>query len=84
MKSALRIWLFVSYGMIGILQRKTIQPGLGPVGNAPLPPAASLHRKASHEIFSRPMAPYKFRSLATPAGEICSTLTLVLTEATAP
>ena len=61
LKSALWDWLFVSYGMIGILQRKTIQPGLGPVGNAPLLPAAS-----------------------PPAGEICSTLTLVLTEAAAP
>ena len=61
LKSALWDWLFVSYGMIGILQRKTIQPGLGPVGNAPLLPTAS-----------------------PPAGEICSTLTLVLTEAAAP
>ena len=47
-----------------------------PVGNAPLLPTASLHGKASHEIFSRLMAPYKFRLLATPEGEICSPLAL--------
>ena len=47
-----------------------------PVGNAPLLPTASLHGKASHEIFSRLMAPYKFSSLATPEGEICSPLAL--------
>ena len=47
-----------------------------PVGNAPLLPTASLHGKASHEIFIRLMAPYKFRSLATPEGEICSPLAL--------
>ena len=38
--------------------------------NAPLLPTAPLHGKASHEIFSRLMAPYKFRSLATPEGEV--------------
>ena len=49
---------------------KTAKPGLRPVGNAPLLPTAPLHGKASHEIFSRLMAPYKFRSLATPEGEV--------------
>ena len=50
------------------------------VGNTPLSPPAAvlLHGKASHEIFSRLMAPYKFRSLATPEGEVCSPLALVL------
>ena len=48
-------------------------------GNAPLLPTAPLHGKASHEIFSRLMAPYKFRSLATPEGEVCSPLPLELT-----
>ena len=38
--------------------------------------AASLHGKASHEIFSRLPAPYKFRSLATPEGEILAALCL--------
>ena len=47
-------------------------------GNAPLlpPAAAPLHGKASHEIFSRLMAPYKFRSLATPEGEVLAALSL--------
>ena len=53
--------------------------GLAPDGNAPLLPTAPLHGKASHEIFSRLMAPYKFRSLATPEGEVYSPLNLVLT-----
>ena len=48
--------------------------GLAPDGNAPLLPTAPLHGKASHEIFSRLMAPYKFRSLATPEGEILAAL----------
>ena len=56
--------------------RKTIQPRLRRDGNAPLlsPAATSLHGKASHEIFSRLTAPYKFRSLATPEGEILAAL----------
>ena len=47
-------------------------------GNAPLLPTAPLHGKASHEIFSRLMAPYKFRSLATPEGEVLAALCLEL------
>ena len=66
-------------------EMKTKQPPFGrkkqanrdsPVGNAPLLPTAPLHGKASHEIFSRLMAPYKFRSLATPEGEVLAGLCL--------
>ena len=57
---------------------KTCQPRLRRVGNAPLLPTAPLHGKASHEIFSRLMAPYKFRSLATPEGEVLAALCLEL------
>ena len=46
--------------------------------NAPLLPTAPLHGKASHEIFSRLMAPCKFRSLATPEGEVLAALCLEL------
>ena len=62
---------------------KPLQPGFARgkqanrpsgVGNAPLLPTAPLHGKASHEIFSRLMAPYKFRSLATPEGEVLAML----------
>ena len=46
-------------------------------GNAPLlpPAAASFHGKASHTILTRPRAPYESCSLATPEGQICSSLT---------
>ena len=66
---------------------KPLQPGFARgkqanrpsgVGNAPLLPTAPLHGKASHEIFSRLMVPYKFRSLATPEGEVLAALCLVM------
>ena len=55
-------------------ENHTTAPGAR--GNAPLLPTAPLHGKASHEIFSRLMAPYKFRSLATPEGEVLAALCL--------
>jgi hypothetical protein len=71
---------FIQFEFMAVAEGKPSQPGLRPVGNAPLlpPAAASLHGKASHEIFSRLPAPYKFRSLATPPGEILAALCLVM------
>ena len=59
---------------------KTGKPGFAR-GNAPLsPPAAVLLLKGSMSLDSQSSTtPYESSSFATPEGEVCSTLTLVLT-----
>ena len=50
--------------VINTSRRRKAASGVSPLSGF----AGLLYGKASHEIFSRLMAPYKFRSLTTPSG----------------
>ena len=59
---------------------KTVQPGLQPVGNAPLWVLRTTSPKGKHVTgFRVATLPYKSSSFATPEGEVYFPLLLVLT-----
>ena len=83
-----RVWyrltamsIYAAFGSNAARGSENHKTGLAPVGNAPLsPPSAVLLLKGSMSLdFRVASLPYKSSSFATPEGEVCSPLFLVLT-----